>query len=202
MANDQLWAPWRLAYIKGDDRPAAAEPASLNYLPGGDPGCFFCRAVAADAAADRGNLLVHRAARSIVVLNRYPYNNGHLLVAPALHKARLDALSPEEHLEVQQLIARLIGLLEQTMQAEGFNVGLNLGRVAGAGLPGHVHWHIVPRWHGDTNFLSVLGSVDVIPQSLDALWELLRAALAGAATGPPAAPPFPPAAQPARAERP
>ena len=124
------------------------------------------------------------------MLNRYPYNNGHLLVAPNRHEARLDGLLADEHLELQQLIARLITILEHTMKAEGFNVGLNLGRVAGAGLPGHVHWHIVPRWNGDTNFMSVLGGVDVISQSLDSLWELLRAALEGRHSGPPAEPPF------------
>ena len=197
MPNDQLWAPWRLAFIKGDDRPRAVDPSTLKLLPGADPACFLCRAVAGQGEpADRENLLVHRGSHAVVVLNRYPYNNGHLLVAPALHKARLDQLTADEHLDVQQLIARLILILEQAMNAEGFNVGLNLGRVAGAGLPGHVHWHVVPRWNGDTNFMSVLGGVDVIPQSLDALWQLLRAALAGAATGPPAPPPYKPSPAP------
>jgi ATP adenylyltransferase len=107
------------------------------------------------------------------VLNRYPYNNGHLLVAPARHVARLDELTADESLEVLQTINRMVALLEQTIRAEGFNIGLNLGRIAGAGLPGHVHWHIVPRWSGDTNFMPITAGVRVIPQSLEALWEIL-----------------------------
>jgi ATP adenylyltransferase len=95
-----------------------------------------------------------------------------------LHKSRLDALTDAEHLDAMQVATRVVGLIERQMNAEGFNVGLNLGRVAGAGLPGHLHWHIVPRWNGDTNFMPVLADVDVIPQSLDALWELLTGALA------------------------
>src|SRR5207342_2532225 len=110
-------------------------------------------------------------ARSAVVLNRFPYNNGHLLVAPLAHKGRLDELDTTELLELQETLRRMIGVLDQAMTPDGYNVGLNLGRVAGAGLPGHLHWHIVPRWNGDTNFMSVLGAIDVIPQSLDALWE-------------------------------
>ena len=118
-----------------------------------------------------------RTANSVVVLNRYPYNNGHLLIAPRRHAARLDALTDGEHLDLTHLASRLCGVLETQMKAEGFNIGLNLGRVAGAGLPGHLHWHIVPRWHGDTNFMPALASVRVIPQSLEALFDLLREAL-------------------------
>ncbi len=116
------------------------------------------------------------------MLNRYPYNNGHLLVAPLAHKGRLDQLDEREHLECQRALTGLVGLLERLICAEGFNIGLNLGRVAGAGLPGHLHWHIVPRWNGDTNFMSSLAGTRVIPQSLDALWELLRENLDGKAT--------------------
>jgi ATP adenylyltransferase len=188
VANEQLWAPWRLGYIKGDTAkgdeqksPQAERPKS--YLSGAEPGCFICRGVAEGAASKRGddgsdheNLIVHRGATCCVVLNRYPYNNGHLLVAPLRHVGRLEQLSTEEQLESQQLLARFVVMIEKLMNAEGFNIGLNLGRVAGAGLPGHLHWHIVPRWNGDTNFMSVLGAIDVIPQSLDALWHLLREA--------------------------
>jgi ATP adenylyltransferase len=172
--HEQLWAPWRLGYIQGD-RGAAAE-GQLNFLPGADPGCFLCRA-AADTA-DRDNLVVERGRRSLVILNRYPYNNGHLLVACLEHRGRFDELDAEVHAEIFEMIARLISLLERSMNAEGFNVGLNLGRVAGAGVPGHLHWHVVPRWNGDTNFMPVLAGVDVIPQSLEALWDLLRDGLA------------------------
>jgi ATP adenylyltransferase len=152
-----------------------ARPKPKLTLPGADPECFICCGLA--DGDDRANLVVARAAESIVILNRYPYNNGHLLVAPRRHKGRLDELSPEEHLECQQMLARLVTIVERRLNAEGFNVGLNLGRVAGAGLPGHVHWHVVPRWNGDTNFMPVLAGVKVIPQSLDALWELLRGEL-------------------------
>jgi ATP adenylyltransferase len=172
---DALWAPWRLGYIKGDDAPAAAKTAAPQWLPGADTSCFICRAVA--ESCDRENLLVHRGAETVVILNRYPYNNGHLLIAPRLHKGRLDLLTPAEQLEGQQELARQVGLMERWMNAEGFNVGLNLGRLAGAGLPGHLHWHLVPRWNGDTNFMPVLAGVKVIPQSLDSLWELLTTAI-------------------------
>lgn len=169
--HEQLWAPWRLAYIKGDAAASAPDPEP-QWLAGADPGCFLCRGIA--ERRDQQNLIVERGARTVVVLNRFPYNNGHLLVAPLVHKGRLNELTDDEQLECQQVLTRLVGILQRTMNAEGFNIGLNLGRVAGAGLPGHLHWHVVPRWNGDTNFMPVLAGVDVIPQSLDALWQLLR----------------------------
>jgi ATP adenylyltransferase len=144
----------------------------LPWLPGADRACFLCRAVAERQRRDR-NLVVHGDDQTVVVLNRYPYNNGHLLVAPARHEGRLDQFSPDELAAHQRQIARFVQLLERLIGSEGFNVGLNLGRVAGAGVPGHLHWHIVPRWTGDTNFMPVLESVSVIAQSLDALWRSL-----------------------------
>lgn len=168
--HDQLWAPWRLAYVAGEKPPERPQPKLT--LPGADGGCFICCDVA--DTADRENLVVARGPETIVILNRYPYNNGHLLVAPQRHKARLDELTAKEHVECQQTLARLAGTIERRMRAEGFNIGLNLGRAAGAGLPGHLHWHLVPRWQGDTNFMPALAAVRVIPQSLEALWELLR----------------------------
>jgi len=158
---DQLWAPWRLAYV------AAARP------PAGDDPCFLCQGLAADD--DRANLIVLRAPRSVVVLNRFPYNNGHLLVAPRAHKGGLDDLDADELLETMETLRRSVRALGGLMKPDGYNVGLNLGRPAGAGLPGHLHWHVVPRWNGDTNFMPVLADVKVIVQSLDALWELLSA---------------------------
>jgi ATP adenylyltransferase len=113
----------------------------------------------------------------MTVLNRYPYNNGHLLVCPLRHEPRLDSLTDDEHLEAGRQTARLLNVLEKHLQCVGFNVGLNLGRVAGAGVPGHLHWHIVPRWDGDTNFMPVLAGTHVIPQSLESLWELMVEAL-------------------------
>ena len=179
----RLWAPWRIGFITGTEAPPSTK-FELEWLPGADTDCFLCRGGgeipggAADrSAANRENLVVCRTALSVVVLNRYPYNNGHLLVAPRRHAARLDQLTDDEHLELMRLAARLCGVLESQMKAEGFNVGLNLGRVAGAGVPGHLHWHIVPRWHGDTNFMPALASVRVIPQSLEALFDLLSGAL-------------------------
>jgi len=146
VSQEQLWAPWRLGYIQGE-APPRADP--VLRLPGADPDCFLCRGVA--DPDDRRNLVVARGAVTVTILNRYPYNNGHLLIAPQRHKGRLDELTAEEHLECQQTLARLVGMLEQRM-----------------------HWHLVPRWNGDTNFMPTLAGVKVIPQSLDALWELLQ----------------------------
>jgi ATP adenylyltransferase len=113
-----------------------------------------------------------------VILNRFPYNNGHVLVAPRAHKASLADLQPEEILDSQRTLARMMAALDEFMHPDGYNVGLNLGRAAGAGLPGHLHWHLVPRWHGDTNFMPVLTETKVIVQSLETLWEILTEKLA------------------------
>jgi ATP adenylyltransferase len=156
---DQLWAPWRLAYV------ANVKP------PGTGDACFICTGLA--EANDRANLIAHRGRHSVVLLNRFPYNNGHLLVAPLTHKGDLRDLDDGEALEMQQTLTRLISVLGELIKPDGWNVGLNLGRVAGAGLPGHVHWHLVPRWSGDTNFMPVLADVRVISQSLDSLYDLL-----------------------------
>jgi len=168
--SERIWAPWRLSYIQGKE-PKAEPDARAALLPGADPECFLCRCAA--EGDDTARLVVARNDLVIAVLNRYPYNNGHLLVAPRRHLARLDGLSDQEQLELSRTLSRMIGLLEQTMGPDGFNVGLNLGRAAGAGVPDHLHWHIVPRWAGDTNFMPTLAGVRVIPQSLEALWELL-----------------------------
>ncbi len=160
---DQLWAPWRLAYVANPKPPGGAEP------------CFICQGLA--AADDRTNLIVERRPRTVVVLNRYPYNNGHLLVAPREHKGELGELEPGEALEITQTCEAMVRLLRETLKPDGFNLGLNLGRVAGAGLPGHLHWHIVPRWNGDTNFMPVVADTRVIVQSLESLYDLLKARL-------------------------
>ena len=141
-----------------------------------DAGCFLCRA--AHGNDDRQSFTVLRGEQSIVLLNRFPYSNGHLLVAPRRHVGDQPALTPDEHLELQQQIATMLDVLREQIKAEGFNVGLNLGSVAGAGVPGHLHWHIVPRWSGDNNFMPTLAGTRVIPQSLEALWEILTRALA------------------------
>lgn len=187
---EQLWAPWRLAYVTGYQSDShAAEEAGLSLLPGADPSCFICRAVV--SRRDRENLVVYRGKSTVAIINRFPYNNGHLLVAPGLHKGRLEQLTPDERLECIDDLTCLSGLLERLMRAEGFNFGLNLGKVAGAGLPGHLHWHIVPRWHGDTNFMPVMAGIRTIPQSLDALWDLLTEGLAKGAEAEGIVPPPP-----------
>jgi ATP adenylyltransferase len=175
---EQLWAPWRLGYIKGEKTASAPIPAE-KLLPGADPECFICQAVPDEDERDRECLVVHRGKLAIALLNRYPYNNGHLLVAPRRHLGCLEELDDATHLELMQTLRGLIVALKKTIQPEGFNVGLNLGKVAGAGLPGHLHWHIVPRWNGDTHFMPILAGVRVIPQSLEELWELIRGNLAG-----------------------
>ena len=176
MQHDQIWAPWRLSYIQGTDRPPQTPDEDLTLFPGGEKTCFLCRGVV--DSADRQNLVVYRSTLSFIVMNRYPYNNGHLLIAPKLHKARLDQLSAEEHLDCMTLLARMTNVLETILKPGGFNIGLNLGQVAGAGVPGHLHWHIVPRWAGDNSFMPVLAGVRVLPQSLDSLWEALVGELA------------------------
>ena len=160
---DQLWAPWRLAYV-------AATPKSPE-----EDGCFICGGLA--EADDRKNLIALRTPRTAVVLNRYPYNNGHLLIAPLAHKGTFSDLDEGESLELQQTLRRMISILDEAISPHGYNVGLNLGRVAGAGLPGHLHWHLVPRWNGDTNFMPVVSDTKVISQSLDALYDLLVSTL-------------------------
>jgi ATP adenylyltransferase len=150
---DRLWAPWRAQYIQ---ESSGADTA--------DPGCFLCRGLAADA--DRSNLLLWRRPHSAVFLNRYPYNNGHLLVAPVVHRGLLAELQGPDLLEPLETIRQVVGILDRMLHPQGYNIGLNLGKAAGAGLPGHLHWHIVPRWDGDTNFMPVLGDTKVIVESL------------------------------------
>jgi ATP adenylyltransferase len=122
---------------------------------------------------DRANQVVLRCEHAAVMLNRYPYNNGHLLIIPRAHKSRLDQLTTEELLDVHISMRRMIAVIEKLMKPDGFNIGLNMGKAAGAGLPGHLHWHVVPRWDGDTNFMPVVAGIKVIAQSLDALYQSL-----------------------------
>jgi ATP adenylyltransferase len=174
-----------LEYVSGQAPAEAAPPTPNAWLPAADEKCFLCRDAATfdDPTVDRKLLVVVRDASVMVLLNRYPYSNGHLLIAPRRHLAQLAEMTPDEHLASMHWLARMTQILGQVLRAEGFNVGLNINRVAGAGCPGHLHWHIVPRWSGDANFMTVLAGTRVIPQSLDALWELLTQALTTA--GPP-----------------
>jgi ATP adenylyltransferase len=162
---DQLWAPWRAAYVTAPKSPSD------------DDHCFICQALS--RKEDRESLVLLREGSVAVFLNRFPYNNGHLLVAPQAHKARLEDLSAEDNLDLIQTIQKMTGALDALMKPDGYNIGLNLGKAAGAGLPGHLHWHIVPRWDGDTNFMPILADVKVMVQSLDALYDLLTTKLRG-----------------------
>jgi ATP adenylyltransferase len=155
-----LWAPWRAAYVAGPK----------------EPGCVFCRAP--ESGDDRASLIVHRGRLAYIILNRYPYNSGHLMVVPFRHLARTEQLSSEESLALMGLTTLAIRGLERALAPEGFNVGLNLGRAAGAGIEDHLHVHVVPRWVGDTNYMPVLGETKVLPQHLDETHARLIDALA------------------------
>ncbi|MHC4294787.1 MAG: HIT family protein [Planctomycetota bacterium] len=155
-----IWAPWRIEYI--NDLDAAS-----------DEGCFLCR-YRDDPANDESNLVIWRGARCFTVLNRYPYTGGHSMVAPFDHVANLSDLDPPTMLEILEMVRDVQELLTRSIHAQGFNVGMNFGRVAGAGLPEHLHVHVVPRWSGDTNFISVLGEVRVVPQMLQDLYAQLQ----------------------------
>ncbi len=166
----RLWAPWRVAYINA----------------GKVPGCVFCEAPA--AGDDRAALILHRDAFGFLILNRYPYNSGHLMAVPFRHVARLEQLTPEEMCALLALSGLAVQVLEHAMRPEGFNVGLNLGRAAGAGIDDHLHIHVVPRWAGDTNFMPVLGGVKVLPEDLETTHARLTAALAAELQPPPSSP--------------
>jgi ATP adenylyltransferase len=155
---ERLWAPWRLEYIQGADE---------------QEGCFLCRARDGD---DETGLVVHRGKRAFVVLNKYPYAAGHLMVAPNRHEGEFGELDADEALEVHRLAAAGLAALAETARPQGFNLGWNLGRVAGAGLVDHVHLHVVPRWAGDTNFMPVLADVKVLPEHLAETRRKLAAA--------------------------
>jgi ATP adenylyltransferase len=156
--TEQLWAPWRLEYIRS---------------AGEQPGCVFCTAA---AAGDEEGLVVRRGECAFALLNKYPYASGHVMVAPYRHVAELGELAEEEVLEIHQLVSSALGALAQAMAPQGFNLGWNLGRVAGAGVLDHVHEHVVPRWSGDTNFMPVLADVKVMPEHLSETRRSLAAA--------------------------
>lgn len=166
---DTLWAPWRMAYIADETKP---ETLPVSVGPDADPDCFICQGVF-DESHDRKRLVIRRTDLTISILNRFPYNNGHILVAPRRHFGTLSGLFEAEKLALIQEIDRWTETLTKRMAPDGFNVGLNLGHAAGAGLPGHLHWHIVPRWSGDMNFMTTTASAKVIPQALESLWEIL-----------------------------
>lgn len=158
----RLWAPWRMDYIGGQT------PAD---------GCIFC--LGERAAEDAERLVLLRGERSFVMMNKFPYSNGHLLISPYRHTADLDELDEEETLEMHRLLCRSRQVLQACMHPQGFNVGMNLGQIAGAGVADHLHLHIVPRWSGDTNFMPVFADVRVIPQHLYATYRILLEGFAG-----------------------
>ena len=162
---DYLQAPWRMDYIRSLEKPADPQD--------GSDGCFLCRAAAAgeDAAKRRAALLIWSTEHTLCVINRYPYTNGHLLIAPRRHLAGVGDLTDEEALDLHRQTVRATDLLIRAMSPQGFNLGVNLGRCAGAGLPGHLHRHVVPRWAGDVNFMAVVGEVRVVPQAVERLYD-------------------------------
>lgn len=152
MANQRLWAPWRLAYVKDASKESEQE-------------CIFCAKPA--EGDDRANLIAHRGERCFVILNLFPYTNGHLMIAPYEHVGALPDLDPATLTEMMELTKRAMRALEGAYAPHGYNVGFNQGKVAGAGVEHHIHMHVVPRWGGDTNFMPVLGDTRVMPQSLE-----------------------------------
>ena len=152
-----LWAPWRMDYILSDKEKR---------------GCIFCPGD--DREQDKERLILHVGSMTMVMMNRFPYINGHLLVSPIRHLPGLDKLSDKENMELLLMVKRSINILKKAMNAEGFNVGLNLGKVAGAGVEEHVHFHIVPRWDGDTNYMTVFGEVRIIPEHILETYRKLK----------------------------
>lgn len=161
MEHKALWAPWRMELLAGE-KPT---------------GCVFCELP--KSKDDRKNLIVHRGERCFVILNKYPYNNGHLMIVPTRHSSDLTSLTEDESREMFALTQKSIEVLGQGYKPEGFNVGMNLGAAAGAGIRDHLHMHVVPRWNGDTNFLPVLSGVKSMPQHLDASFTQLSALFGG-----------------------
>jgi ATP adenylyltransferase len=151
-----LWAPWRIEYIENAEKPS---------------GCIFC--LKPRETDDRANLIACRGKSAFVIMNRYPYNSGHLMVVPMRHTADLAVLGDDEKLELFELLVASQRALTDVMRPQGFNIGMNLGRSAGAGIADHLHFHVVPRWNGDTNFMPVLGHTKVVSEGLDQTWSKL-----------------------------
>jgi ATP adenylyltransferase len=159
---DYLWTPWRYHYITAPEAPE---------------GCVFCTAAA--NADDRASFIVHRAKRNFIILNRFPYTNGHIMIVPYEHAASLESLDDEALTEMTLLARRTEGYLRSIYHPDGMNIGMNLGKAAGAGIAGHLHLHMLPRWTGDTNFMTVTGETRVLPEELTVTWERLRAEFGG-----------------------
>jgi ATP adenylyltransferase len=155
---ERLWRPWRMNYVNNIE--------SIR-----DDGCIFC--TKPEAGDDREALILHRGAAAYIIMNLYPYNTGHVMVAPFRHIAELEALGEDEISGIMELTSLAIQVIKKEMQPQGFNLGVNLGKVAGAGFAEHIHMHIVPRWQGDTNFMPVVGESKVMPESISGTYERL-----------------------------
>lgn len=175
---ERLIRPWRMDYVSGPKEEA----------------CFFCAAI--ESTDDTANLVVARRPHALAILNRYPYNSGHVMIAPLRHVALLADLSADERLGIMDLLTETVEVLDVEMRPDGCNVGINLGRAAGAGVPGHLHVHAVPRWVGDTNFMPVLGETMVLPEALETTQRRLHARFAADAEAAAAAPAAPAASAP------
>jgi ATP adenylyltransferase len=163
---ERLWAGWRMEYVAPKKRPGRARKT-----------CLFCEMAAKRPAGK--NLILAVTPLALVMMNLYPYNVGHVMVAPRRHLASPEGMKPEEAVEVTSWLGRMIRALKREYRPHGFNLGVNLGRVAGAGIVGHLHWHIVPRWNGDTNFMPVLADTKVLPEAIGRTYQRLRRALDG-----------------------
>ncbi len=188
MHHQNLWAPWRLAYIRsleantpgsGASSGATATTSTHTTIASPPPVCFLCDTVGhapgSDGAIER--LILLQDERGCVLMNRYPYVTAHLLVSPAAHVASLNDMTATDRAGLMELVAISEQLVRDAVNAQGVNIGINLGRAAGAGVPGHLHVHIVPRWAGDTNFMDVVGGVRVIPGALEEVYAHLRTVL-------------------------
>ena len=160
---DYLWSPWRYAYITSDEPPAGS--------------CIFCDKPRQAPTEDARNFIVHRGEKCFVILNAFPYTSGHVMVVPYEHTDELQKLSPAAATEMMALTQRLEGVLRRLYKPEGINVGMNIGKAAGAGIAGHIHMHVLPRWFADANFLSVIGETRVLPEALDVTYKRIREAL-------------------------
>jgi ATP adenylyltransferase len=188
---DILWSPWRMAYINADSAGAGGSaagaantdeaPPAARAAPSEPPAevvkCIFCRYAGQAPAHDRANLLLLRGAQCFVILNRYPYNSAHLMIVPYRHLHDVTRLSAEECGEMMALLQRMVAALDAEYHPQGFNVGMNLGATAGAGIADHLHMHVVPRWTGDTNFMPVVGQTKVLPEALEQTYDRLKTRL-------------------------
>ncbi len=175
MPIDSLWAPWRMQYLTQLDPNEGFKSPPAE----GVPACFLCDALRFDAGSEdaQKRLVLLNDERGMILLNRYPYTTGHLLIAPRQHLGDLIDLSPQQRGNIMELTALAEQTIKLAYNPQGFNMGINLGRCAGAGLPGHLHMHVLPRWGGDTNFITTVGSIRIIPQALEESFRLLSAAM-------------------------